>query len=433
MKYLFLLFHILTSLNYAFSQINSIVELHKINGYGPQGTTFHSLSEREKSEFAALYPVAINIPETWKDIKVYYYVLNEKQLLFQSYVQGIFDKNTLAELFKKRKYSLTDTLNLSRTSLFCGISFAVGKDKESEDYYYIIDSDHNNDFGDNVIKNLASQNNLFGVETLGEQINFQYFHEGKIFEEAILLSLSVSDDNYVYVSIPQYYLANLSLNGKSYFMCKNLGSTAVYVIPALPYFNPIKADKRLLKGQYFTMDDLQFSIKNIILDGKYVEIDGPVALKGAAICTEGAGANDKVSAQTGYKAPQISGVNVLDGTEWSLDRIKDERYLYLYFWSTTCAPCIQDLKNLTSIADKYKDKVQFVGICDVRSDLNKILLNNQVTWPNLILQQSSIKSTDYNIYKYPTSFLLNKDHIVEKLDLRSAELRAFLESTLSSQ
>lgn len=428
MKHLFLLLFITICFSRAFPQVNSIIELQKVNGYGPQGTVSYGLTERENSAFKALYPVPINIPETWKEIREYYYVLNEKQLIFQSYIEGKINKEDLSELFKKRNYPLTDTLNLSRTSLNCGISFAVGKEIESDTYSYIIDRNHNKDFGDDVIKKLPSQHNLFGLENFYTDVNFQYLIKGIIYEEDILLSLTVSDDNNVYVSIPQYYLANVALNGNSYFICKNLGSTAVYVIPALPYFNPIKPDKRLLTGQFFIMDDTQFTIKNILLDGKYIEIEGPIALKNSFVASSVSNNKDKVSAQTGYKAPQISGINVLDGTKYGLDSITDGRYIYLYFWSTTCTPCIQDLKNLTAIANKYKDKIQLIGLCDVRSDLYKILVENGVTWPTLNLKKSAIKQTDYNIYKYPTSYLLGKNYVVEKMDLKSEELILFLES-----
>ena len=201
----------------------------------------------------------------------------------------------------------------------------------------------------------------------------------------------------------------------------------MYVVPALPYFGPIKADKRLLVGQYFTIDGIQFMIVNVLLDGKFIEVEGPVTLKDGAITSMAPTSTEKISAQTGFTAPQISGTNVLNGAKLSLDSINDGRYIYLYFWSTTCAPCIQDLKNLTSIANEYEDKIQFIGICDVRSDLDKILSSHNVTWPTLILQKSSIKSSDYDIYKYPTSFLLNKNHVIERMDLRSEELRRFLE------
>jgi len=414
-------------------QVRSFLELQKIDGYGPQGTTFHSLNERKNSEFRDLYPAPAHIPENWNETREYYYVFNEKQLIFQSYIEGKINKNTLSELFSKRKYLLQDTLKLSRTSITCGISFIVGKEKDSGLYQYILDRNQNNDFGDEVSKKLSSQDNLFGGDVVGENISYQYFDKNQIIQDEIKLSLSISTDNYVFVSIPQYYLANISLNGKSYFICKNLGSTGVYVVSALPYFGPIKADKRLLVGQYFTIDSIQFRIVNVLLDGKFIEVEGPVTLKDGAITSMVPTSSEKISAQTGFKAPQISGTNVLDGAKLSLDNINDGRYIYLYFWSTTCAPCIQDLKNLTSIANQYKDKIQFIGICDVRSDLDKILSSHNVTWPTLILQKSSIKSADYDIYKYPTSFLLNKNRIVERMDLRSEELRRFLESDMTTR
>lgn len=193
MKYIFLLFLNLMSVNQAISHVTSIIELHKVNEYGSQGTTFYSIAELEKSEFRDIYPKVANAPENWRDIQEYYYVLNEQQLLFQSYVAGKLDKKELSDQFEKRKYLLQDTLGLSRCEIITGISYIIGKEKDSDTYYYIIDRNNNNDFGDDVIKKLNSQNNLFGSNIIGKKIRYQYYNENKSQEDEILMSLSISN------------------------------------------------------------------------------------------------------------------------------------------------------------------------------------------------------------------------------------------------
>lgn len=111
---------------------------------------------------------------------------------------------------------------------------------------------------------------------------------------------------------------------------------------------------------------------------------------------------------------------------WTLDSVDKDKLIFIYFWSTTCGPCLQDLPNLTRIANNYKDKVEFVGICDVRTDLNAVLNKHNINWRMIKLQDAETDVNKYNIYKYPSSYLLNSERVIQRVDMRSAQLEVFI-------
>lgn len=54
-------------------------------------------------------------------------------------------------------------------------------------------------------------------------------------------------------------------------------------------------------------------------------------------------------------------VRDLDGREQTLDRWRGE-ILVLNFWATWCTPCREEMPILSELAERYRGRVQFVGI-----------------------------------------------------------------------
>lgn len=84
-------------------------------------------------------------------------------------------------------------------------------------------------------------------------------------------------------------------------------------------------------------------------------------------------------------------VDCLDGSsEISLTSLRGP--MVVNVWGSWCAPCVEEIPILRSFYEKSKGKVELVGV-DVEEasaeDGRKYVVNNGITWPNLIDTQGN--------------------------------------------
>ncbi len=90
------------------------------------------------------------------------------------------------------------------------------------------------------------------------------------------------------------------------------------------------------------------------------------------------------------------------------------KYVLLDFWGHWCGPCIQAMPALRAIHDKYRQSLTIIGIAAEHDDDREVWLNtirkHQADWVQLSEFEGDKGSvnTTYNIYQFPTYFLLDK-------------------------
>jgi len=110
-------------------------------------------------------------------------------------------------------------------------------------------------------------------------------------------------------------------------------------------------------------------------------------------------------------APQFE-IKDLEGKVWSLKELQGKTVV-LNFWFTSCAPCIKEIPELNKLVDEYKNKeVVFLGITfntpeHVDAFLKKRAFN-YIQLPN-----SDKIISKYNIFYFPTSFVIDKHGIIK--------------------
>ena len=110
-------------------------------------------------------------------------------------------------------------------------------------------------------------------------------------------------------------------------------------------------------------------------------------------------------------------VQSIDGKSFTLSSLKGN-YIVLNFWSTTCAPCRLEKKEISRNYNKYDKKIYIVNFL---IDKNKkawleASKADGILWTNVSdLQGNDGKiKTQYNVQAIPTSFLINKEGIIIK-------------------
>ena len=114
----------------------------------------------------------------------------------------------------------------------------------------------------------------------------------------------------------------------------------------------------------------------------------------------------------GAEAPDFCLQN-LAGESLSLSSLKG-KYIVLDFWGSWCGPCLMGMPEMKKYYDKYKNKVEFVGIAcsDKEAAWRKAVEENGLSWIQLKDNEDDFAkniSVRYAVGAYPTKFILDKN------------------------
>ncbi|KKK49914.1 hypothetical protein LCGC14_3130250, partial [marine sediment metagenome] len=134
--------------------------------------------------------------------------------------------------------------------------------------------------------------------------------------------------------------------------------------------------------------------------------------------------NQLYSTQVGFESFPFEGKDFETKSSISMNSLKG-KYIFLDFWSVHCGPCIYEIPNLKQLYGKIdKSKFEIIGIVgnSTPDELEKMINQKSITWPQILSNDTNKIEEDYGIYKYPTTFLLNPQRTIIAKDLRGKEL-----------
>lgn len=124
----------------------------------------------------------------------------------------------------------------------------------------------------------------------------------------------------------------------------------------------------------------------------------------------------------GEVAPELKGTfypNYVDEI-----KLKTNKVTILDFWYTRCMPCIKVIPHLNKIKEKYKDKIEVIGVNPVENTENdkeridKFLKRTPIQYPILLISEGL---NEFNIRAYPTLYILDKSNKVIYSKIGSSE------------
>jgi len=111
------------------------------------------------------------------------------------------------------------------------------------------------------------------------------------------------------------------------------------------------------------------------------------------------------------------------------------KVILLNFWATWCGPCRAEIPDLVELQDKYKERMQIIGLAvddDDREAVQKFVTHYGVNYP-VAFANDEIRTVYGGIPALPTSFLLDTEgRVVQKHEglrdplLYETEIRALL-------
>ncbi len=95
--------------------------------------------------------------------------------------------------------------------------------------------------------------------------------------------------------------------------------------------------------------------------------------------------------------------------------------MVINFWFSTCTPCTREMPALSDAAEKYGDKVNFIGINpnDTRENAKAFLDNLGVKNASYIDDGDQLSAAE--VATFPTTFFLNAQGVIVKM--QSGELK----------
>ena len=138
-------------------------------------------------------------------------------------------------------------------------------------------------------------------------------------------------------------------------------------------------------------------------------------------------AQEKMSLEIGSKLKYTELTNEKGDKAMISDYVKNSKYLYVDIWASWCVPCIRELPNLKSIAEKYKDQGLNVLLISVDKDFEpwiNAINKNQVNFGNLIDQTEG--ELLHKVFAYttiPHGILLDSNGTILANQLRTESLK----------
>jgi thiol-disulfide isomerase/thioredoxin len=146
------------------------------------------------------------------------------------------------------------------------------------------------------------------------------------------------------------------------------------------------------------------------------------------------GAERPEQALVGKPAPDFK-LELLDGGEVELSKLKGKNVVLLDFWATWCGPCRQVMPALQEISEEYRSKgVRYLAV-NLREEPAKIqeYLKSAKLKIEVPLDKDGQVAERYNVRGIPTMAIVDKKGIVREVHVgASANLKAELKKTLDA-
>jgi peroxiredoxin len=135
--------------------------------------------------------------------------------------------------------------------------------------------------------------------------------------------------------------------------------------------------------------------------------------------------------EVGKQAPDFE-LDTLDGQTVVLSQLQGKPVL-LNFWATWCSPCVYEMPFLQQVHQDWpEDELVLLGvnIGESPSQAAEFMQSNGLSFTVLLDSQTAV-AQKYNIEYIPTTFLIDREGIIQEIKVGSFQSKAEIENMLS--
>ncbi len=121
----------------------------------------------------------------------------------------------------------------------------------------------------------------------------------------------------------------------------------------------------------------------------------------------------------------------LEGNSVTLSDFRG-KVVFINFWATWCPPCRAEMPEIEAIYQDYKDKdvvVIGIDILEAEDEVRQYVQQGGYSW-TFVLDTTGGVTADYGITAIPTSFFLDKEGVIQAVNIGAMTKRA-MESQLA--
>jgi thiol-disulfide isomerase/thioredoxin len=112
----------------------------------------------------------------------------------------------------------------------------------------------------------------------------------------------------------------------------------------------------------------------------------------------------------GKIVPEISTKNTYSGNKFELSSLRG-KYVIIDFWGTWCGPCIAGMPKMKEYLDKYKDKMEILGVAsesDKGIRWKKFILDNpKYQWNHILSSTNEDFILQFSVAGFPTKIIID--------------------------
>ena len=407
-----------------------IVSTNKVKGFGPFQVSLDFVDELSKDNpWITTVPTYKGIPTDLHHLMFATVQTDFLQHTYQNYILGKVSEERLNELKQAWNWHPVGA-EYSKDFIKVDIGIVAGYDS-SGTLLIKVDKNNNYDFSDDEYFTLPEKlpgQNFWGRynDLLPFKAEYEFFDGEKkttnawvyldyppyrnMDSEKIITPIQLS------FAFAQHQIGEFELSGKKYAIA-------------------IKSDRAVYRDYYSAKvwnDDTKNTLSNFdegvkknsdVKLGDYYYKLGKVNIDGSQIIlTKDLSVDLRGGNEVGMKAIEFSAISIT-GEKIELKKLRGKLVL-LDFWGTWCTPCREEIPNLKSIYERFRNKnFEIIGIAnDKMEPLSKFGNENGLEWPQILQEKDKSIITDYNVVGYPTLILIDVDGEIISKGLRGAEL-----------
>jgi peroxiredoxin len=408
------------------------IKTERVKGYGPFSRSFSFVQTMSADNpWRKTIPEINGIPDNLEYMMFGVEQTDFLQHTYQSYYANKIDE----ELFNSCKSSWNwqpSPSEYSKEFVKLDIAVAAGYDSSGE-LKIKVDKNNNYDLSNDEYFSIPEKipgQNFWGryTDLMPFEVSYEYFDGESIKQTEAWLYIDYSLEMYISkkekpypivlaFDFAQHHTGEFYVNGKKYFAAVRSDRATFrenYSVKVWEDNDSIVSsnfEPGVSRNGFVKIEDYYYRFDKASIDGSIITL-----IKDSSVLEKGGN-------QAGFKAINFVGKSI-KGNILELSKLKGN-YVYLDFWGTWCAPCIEEIPKLKSIYEEYSDK-NFIMIGIANDDTKKLIKfidKNEVNWEQIIQSDNKSIILDYGVVSYPTTFLIDPAGNIISKNLRVQELK----------